>query len=60
MDPVTPVFKINKTVAGNTTRMAGRILDLDIDPSPLFHCTYPPILAAEMVRADSGLSAPRM
>jgi hypothetical protein len=41
MDPVTPVFKLNKTVAGNTTRMAGRILDLDIDPSPLFHCTYP-------------------
>jgi hypothetical protein len=34
MDPVTPVFKLNKTVAGNTTRMAGRILDLDIDPSP--------------------------
>jgi hypothetical protein len=59
MDPVTPVFKLNKTVAGNTTRMAGRILDLDIDPSPI-PLYIPPILAAEMVRADSGLSTPRM
>jgi hypothetical protein len=34
MDSVTLVFKLIKAVAGNTTRTASRILDLDIDPSP--------------------------
>jgi hypothetical protein len=59
MDPVTPVFKLNKTVAGNTTRMAGRILDLDIDPSP-YSTVHTPDPGGGKVRADSGLSTPRM